>query len=1617
MPETANAESQPLMPEPTDQQFEVESGRDAHDAVRGFVYQVHVTLLDWLELSDEHVLELECAEDIDEIADGLRTAKQIKAERANVTLRAESVVGLLARHVHHTKLNPETILRTQLVTTASAGREKPSPFDHPKKALEEWSVAGASDARPAEADLLNLFDLLKGHVDDSAKTLEDNTIVYEPPKGVSAAAWEDYRKFLTAFDADLMWSLTKMVAFHLDQPDDATRQDTVVARFAERHPLAERLYECAFVQVFRIMARNDERKLLTADGLRHLAAAAGPSHPASQEFAELQAKMKVLAEEYRTLERRLDQVADQVLLSPNQLQALTDRFLRRLERAASLPAEDGTPFLLERSATEVITAAATRGHLAIVGKPGVGKSVALYSAAAALAEDGHQVRAISASEMTRYQWLNLAAVLLGTGGVGGFLVVDGLDQVREEALSNLMNDALESVAADTSWTIVASVRSWDLERRVQLRRVFKGTPDEQFRAHGPDLARVHHVAIPEFNDAEMAWLAARNPTLHAAATADSGHLRELFRNGFNLRIAAELLLDGLPADRLAVATSASELLDWWWAERVEQPSSMDGEDLAFRIIDEMIAERSSLALRPLLPEGSASRALVRLFSASVIVEPRRRFVAFGHRILLDYAVERYIFSDPVSVVIGRLASDPELAVFAQASLRMALGRRWFEDRSEFWALSSALYNADGVPEVARIAAAVIMAENLTEVADAEPLSEALEGGGAGNLRMARHLSTLLDVSQGDRPLLGPTSRDWAGVAELLGSRPSWASQEASVVLLWVLLRNTDQVPDAPQAERLARASAQLLANSLANGKPTSRECGIGLEGAVRFFGSAPDECAKAISALLHHAAYQHLAPTVFRGVGEHLTVLIAEGPAMLEAIYMSAIGWDGSADSVQMGDQILTLSMDARQLWDRNVATPLVEQFPLLIEACPQAAIRVLVAALESDFEAHQADIEALAMSLRETLSEPEESPAQEERVGVMVTDDLRIREGNLPEPHSDSLELQLLVAWKRGIELRLEAGANVLSDLREALAHSGHVGLWRAVLELAAAHPESVGVPMVWLAQSDVLLAYSDTGDATANLIEAVHPRVAPAEQESIERAVLKLLDRWPDYPEACREVLSRISAPRLPEAVMIAGTPADTARELVASEIDALTQQALEEVRREALGGTLPGELEVTLDVVRHSGASPTDALNALEALNDRLPALSGPRVDGAWAEISRVASSMLGDGGNHLGEADRERLMRLLLGAVGLLGGPIRPERARELAVDALVVASLRGWLESPTLEELATHLLVDPSEHVRSEYAVRLREVHVHRDRVFWSSVDAIAEHDPSPRVAQWTLRALSQAAARHTQEAARAFAAVQSIAFRRDQNEVQEQGIQAMALIHVWTGLEDARSAVQSRFAPPESLALLSGALLTNAVESKHRDAEAIRQRSWSLLLEFSEALVVAWETVKRGDASDDAERTFRLLDRLSIGLYFTSGSSGRKATSDRSDLPPDDHKGRLRFLVEVEPVIRVLARVGHPKIAHNLIKAIEGLREYDPRLVLILAAAVVEDAAEWGFGRQQLALNEVTDLVEHYLANHREALQSDEVYRRALLTCMDSFVAAGWPKAISLAMKIDRMYQ
>src|SRR5689334_20665827 len=95
-----------MVPPPSPPEFQPLPDRDAWATIRGFLYQIQITLLRWLDLNETELLVLECGEDVDRIAPAIgrdepieRLLEQIKYRERNITLRsAEAIEAIVSFH-------------------------------------------------------------------------------------------------------------------------------------------------------------------------------------------------------------------------------------------------------------------------------------------------------------------------------------------------------------------------------------------------------------------------------------------------------------------------------------------------------------------------------------------------------------------------------------------------------------------------------------------------------------------------------------------------------------------------------------------------------------------------------------------------------------------------------------------------------------------------------------------------------------------------------------------------------------------------------------------------------------------------------------------------------------------------------------------------------------------------------------------------------------------------------------------------------------------------------------------------------------------------------------------------------------------------------------------------------------------------------------------------------------------------------------------------------------------------------------------------------------------------------------------------------------------------------
>ena len=297
-------------------QLRFKAQRDAWATIRGYVYQVDLTIQRWLELQPGFELELERGEDVDTIHKAInkrgkpqaRLLDQIKARDKNVTLRSSAVLGALAYFYEHERENTGFDLKYRYVTNAQLGKEQNSPVSNGKPLLVLWN------------------ELTQAHlsIDEQSKTL--NLIrrflrSVRRPNGFPEATWKPFAEFIKHGNSQRFDSFIRNIEWLAHQTGTASVgpkiQEILTSEYEVRPDQAQTVYSVLFLHVF---------KLLTQAGIKRLTIADRKSVLASPRVSsEDQALFANLSQYQTDLSQRMDALEKAVgILQPRALPAASE---------------------------------------------------------------------------------------------------------------------------------------------------------------------------------------------------------------------------------------------------------------------------------------------------------------------------------------------------------------------------------------------------------------------------------------------------------------------------------------------------------------------------------------------------------------------------------------------------------------------------------------------------------------------------------------------------------------------------------------------------------------------------------------------------------------------------------------------------------------------------------------------------------------------------------------------------------------------------------------------------------------------------------------------------------------------------------------------------------------------------------------------------------------------------------------------------------------------------------------------------------------------------------------------------------------------------------------------
>lgn len=432
------------------------------------------------------------------------------------------------------------------------------------------------------------------------------------------------------------------------------------------------------------------------------------------------------------------------------LQEVSCNHLDRLNEFDSLrfgPGAENRLHIPRTLALEALATAVGKGHLLLTGEPGIGKSGLLHSLILSLPESTPRV-CLLAERLTGRDELGSANLpglsrslpeLLANWQPAGLLVIDAMDAVRNPEQSEALLELVSRIRnGESGWTVLASVREYDLKCGRRLRQAFPGQGVAEYTSS--DFNGVAHFHLAGFSDAERTKLIGHRTELRGFVlqTKERPQIEPLVRSPFYLSLAAELLRYGLHPEQLADWETPSALFRKYWEVRIQmEPGRSPREAALEAICRAMAAGRTTTCSRATL-QGHAE-AIEDLRKRGVLAAPLLRFgtqvgsgddwLQFRHHLLFDYAIARTLVPRTPEGVVQFAAAEPLFPIFFRPSFLFALEELWDSDPDEghpsLWNAALQLERTGGVHEITKLIAPRLAARRASAEADLQPVLEAV----------------------------------------------------------------------------------------------------------------------------------------------------------------------------------------------------------------------------------------------------------------------------------------------------------------------------------------------------------------------------------------------------------------------------------------------------------------------------------------------------------------------------------------------------------------------------------------------------------------------------------------------------------------------------------------------------------------------------------------------------------------------------------------------------------------------------------------------------------------------------------------------------------------------------
>ncbi|TDD94151.1 hypothetical protein [Actinomadura rubrisoli] len=202
------------------------------------------------------------------------------------------------------------------------------------------------------------------------------------------------------------------------------------------------------------------------------------------------------------------------------------------------------------------------------------------------------------------------------------------------------------------------------------------------------------------------------------------------------------------------------------------------------------------------------------------------------------------------------------------------------------------------------------------------------------------------------------------------------------------------------------------------------------------------------------------------------------------------------------------------------------------------------------------------------------------------------------------------------------------------------------------------------------------------------------------------------------------------------------------------------------------------------------------------------------------------------------------------------------------------------------------------------------------------------------------------------------------------------------------------------------------AWLRRFLNPEDTNSSVSQQRTFALLELPLAAVGEAWaeENAAVTPDTERANNAVKVANSVVQSVYYASG-----ATNSDESQKQEASLTQKAFAEHAFPLLDGYSVVRHPSVTHHIIQTLDHISIHAPERALLVAVRAA--GGDVHYAREPLALSAVLQLIQRYLADHRELIVSSPKCMTAVRTLLETFVRQGWDEAIQFAERLEDMFR